>query len=110
MAAGTNPALAHIVYFTLKEGSEANIAKLVADCDKYLSGHPGCLYYSAGTLVPDLTRPVNDREFHVALHVVFASRADHDLYQTAEKHLQFIAENKASWERVRVFDAYVPAT
>ena len=102
-----SPALAHIVFFKLTDSSPQNIAEMVASCDKYLSGHPGCLYYSAGTLVPDLARPVNDRDFDVALHVVFASRADHDAYQTAERHLAFIAENKASWAKVRVFDSYV---
>jgi hypothetical protein len=102
------PALAHIVFFKLKESSEQNIAELVASCDKYLSDHPGCQYYSAGTLVPDLTRPVNDRDFDVALHVVFASRADHDAYQMAAAHLKFIELNKESWAKVRVFDSYVP--
>jgi hypothetical protein len=41
------------------------------------------------------------------LHVVFASRAAHDTYQTHPRHLQFIAENKEGWTNVRVFDADV---
>ena len=98
--------LAHMVYFTLHDPSRAACAKLLADCHKYLVDHPGVLYFSAGTLVPDLTRPVN-QQFDVALHVVFESREAHDCYQLAERHLQFIAENKASWKQVRVFDAYV---
>jgi hypothetical protein len=99
--------LAHIVYFTLKNSSPAAIEALIASCDKYLSGHPGTLYYSAGSLVPDLTREVNQRDFDVALHVVFDSRAAHDSYQTASRHQQFIDENKPTWARVRVFDSYV---
>ena len=59
---------------------------------------------SAGRLAEGLDRPVNDRDFHVGLHVIFDSRASHDVYQTAETHLQFIAENKESWKQVRVFD------
>ena len=105
-----SPGLAHIVYFTLKEPTDENRSKLVADCDKYLSKHSGCLYYSAGTLVPDLARPVNDRDFDVALHVIFASREDHDRYQTAAEHLEFIEKNKPTWAKIRVFDAYVPAS
>jgi hypothetical protein len=99
--------LAHIVYFTLKDSSPSAIEALVAACDKYLSGHPGTIYYSAGSLVPDLTREVNQRDWDVALHVVFDSRASHDAYQTAPRHQQFIDENKPTWAKVRVFDAYV---
>ena len=50
---------------------------------------------------------MNDTDFHVALHVVFASREAHDVYQTHPRHLQFIAENKDSWKQVRVFDSNV---
>jgi len=98
--------LAHMVYFTLKDKSPAAIAKMVGDCKTYLSGHPGTHYFAAGTLVPDLTRPVNQTDFDVALHVVFESRAAHDAYQTHPRHVQFIEANKPNWERVRVFDSY----
>ena len=50
---------------------------------------------------------VNDRDFDVALHIVFADQAAHDLYQDAELHHRFIAENKAKWKKVRVFDSVV---
>lgn len=99
--------LGHMVYFTLKDSSTAAIEQLVTSAKKYLSGHPGTAYFAAGTLVPDLERPVNQRDFHVALHVVFDSRAAHDDYQKHERHLQFIEENKANWESVKVFDSYV---
>jgi hypothetical protein len=99
--------LAHMVYFTLKDRSPAQIEKMVAACKKYLTDHPGTLFFAAGTLVPDLTRPVNQTDFDVALHVVFDSREAHDAYQQAPRHTQFIEENKPNWERVRVFDSYV---
>ncbi|HAY81919.1 MAG TPA: stress responsive protein [Planctomycetaceae bacterium] len=107
MADATEQQLGHMVYFTLKDSSAAAIETLVAAAKNYLSGHPGTVYFGAGTLVSDLDRPVNQRDFHVALHVVFESRAAHDAYQTHERHLQFIAENKDNWEAVKVFDAYV---
>jgi hypothetical protein len=103
--AGTQ--LAHMVYFTLKERTPANIEALVTACRKYLSDHPGTVYFGVGTLVPDLDRPVNVRDFDVALHVVFDSREAHDAYQKAPRHLQFIEENKPTWAQVRVFDADV---
>ena len=99
--------LGHMVYFTLKDRSPANIAKLVEACKKYLTGHPGTVLFAAGTLVADLTRPVNQLDFDVALQLVFESREAHDAYQQHPRHLQFIDENKASWEKVRVFDANV---
>ncbi|HEY0983909.1 Dabb family protein [Schlesneria sp.] len=98
--------LVHNVYFTLKERTEENIQKLVNACFKYLKDHPGVTFFGAGPLVPELARPVNDRDFDVALLVVFRSKADHDIYQTAPDHLKFIEENKPTWEKVRVFDNY----
>lgn len=105
----SSPQLAHMVYFKLKESTPAAIENLVAACRKYLNDHPGIVYFGAGTVVPDLARPVNVRDFDVALQVVFDSREAHDVYQTAPRHLQFIEENKATWDQVRVFDAYVGA-
>jgi hypothetical protein len=99
--------LAHIVFFTLKDKSTAAVDRLVAACGEYLTGHPGTVYFSVGTRVPDLSRPVNDQDYEVGLHVVFEDRKSHDLYQTDPRHLQFIDENKPNWERVRVFDSYV---
>jgi hypothetical protein len=97
----------HIVFFSLKDGSEAGRAKLIAACDKYLSGHDGVVYYSAGVIGDDFKRDVNDRDFDVALHVVFANKAAHDKYQVAPRHEEFIKEAKSGWEKVRVFDSYI---
>jgi hypothetical protein len=99
--------LAHMVYFSLNDSSPAARERLVEACHKYLTGHPGTVYFAAGTLVPDLARPVNDLDFDVSLHVVFDSRKAHDDYQTHPRHLQFIEENKPTWKKVRVFDSYV---
>ncbi|MEZ5942982.1 MAG: Dabb family protein [Planctomycetaceae bacterium] len=99
--------LSHDVYFTLLDDSQEKIDALVADCHKYLKDHPGVVFFAAGHVCDDLTRPVNDRMFDVALHVVFADKAAHDAYQTVEDHLKFIEQNKANWKQVRVFDSYV---
>lgn len=99
--------LGHMVYFTLKDRSPASVDALVAACRKYLNDHPGIVYFGVGRVVPDLDRPVNVRDFDVALQLVFESRAAHDAYQTAPRHLQFIEENKPTWAQVRVFDANI---
>ncbi|MGC3970903.1 MAG: Dabb family protein [Pirellulales bacterium] len=97
--------LVHNVYFTLNDNSQAAKKKLVDACHKYLTGHPGTVYFSAGTLAEEYARPVNDRGYDVALHVVFDGRESHDAYQVAPRHLEFIAENKENWKTVRVFDS-----
>jgi hypothetical protein len=102
--------LSHDVFFTLKNASEAEKAKLVAACQKYLSGHEGVVFFSAGTVAPELAREVNDRAFHVSLHLVFANKAAHDKYQEHPRHKEFIAEQNANWEKVRVFDSYVTSS
>ena len=70
--------LAHNVYFTLNDNSEAARQALLTACKTYLTGYPGVLFFACGTPQQELDRPVNDRAFDVALHVVFdplASRA-----------------------------------
>jgi hypothetical protein len=94
-----------MVYFTLKDKSPAAIQGMIEACKKHLTGHPGTIFFGVGTLVPDLVRPVNDREFDIALQVVFDSRASQDAYQVHPRHVQFIEENKPNWAKVRVFDA-----
>lgn len=99
--------LAHNVYFTLNDASDSAKRALVDACKKYLTGHPGTAYFAVGTLCEELDRPVNDRGFDVALHMVFKTQADHDAYQDAPRHDQFIEENKSNWKTVRVFDSVV---
>lgn len=99
--------LSHDVYFSLKDNSPKAKQKLIAACHKYLSKHPGEVFFGAGPLAEDLKREVNDTDFDVALHIVFKDRAAHDQYQDAKRHQQFIDENKDNWKKVRVFDSYL---
>ena len=101
--------VAHMVYFKLKDGSPKEVKALVDSCYKHLKGHDGEVYFSAGVLAPDLKREVNDRDFDVALHIVFKDIAAHDKYQVHPRHEEFIKEGKGNWAKVRVFDSYVPA-
>lgn len=101
--------LSHNVFFALNDNSPAARDALVAACRKYLTGHEGTVFFAAGVQAAEFERPVNDRGFDVALHVVFQSKAAHDAYQDHARHQQFIAENKANWKQVRVFDSWVEA-
>jgi len=95
--------LAHSVYFTLKDRTPAAAARLIAGCREHLTNHPGLRTFAVGTCA-DYDRQVNDRDYDVALVLVFDSHASHDAYQTAERHDRFIAEHADSWAQVRVFD------
>jgi quinol monooxygenase YgiN len=100
--------LAHSVYFLLKDRGPEAVAALVASCREHLTGHPGEVAFSVGTLAV-YDRHVNDREWDVFLLIVFESQAAHDAYQTAPRHEAFIAANAIAWANVRVFDADVAA-
>ncbi|AMV23707.1 Stress responsive A/B Barrel Domain protein [Gemmata sp. SH-PL17] len=99
------PMIGHMVYFKLKDNTPENRKKLVAACEKYLAEHPGTVFFSAGEIGDEFKRDVNDRDWDVALHLVFVDKAAHDKYAVDKEHLKFIDENKANWAKVRVFDS-----
>ena len=102
--------IAHDVYFTLNDNSDQANEKLVAACKQYLSTQPGTVWFAAGPRVEEYQRDVNDRDFDVALHLVFKDKASHDKYQESREHQQFIEKTQESWKTVRVFDSYLDAT
>ncbi len=106
-SAGGAAMLSHDVFFSLKDSSESARARLVEACRKYLKGHPGEVFFATGTRVQEHVRDVNDRNFDVSLHIVFRSKADHDRYQSADRHKKFIEENQSGWAAVRVFDSWI---
>lgn len=104
-AADKSAPLAHMVFFTLADANDENRAKLVAGCKKYLDGHEGVEYFSVGVRAAEYDRPVNDRNYDVALHLVFKTAKDQDAYQTHPRHVQFVEECQGLWKQVRVFDS-----
>jgi hypothetical protein len=98
---------AHNVFFTLKDSSPERCRRLVRECIDSLGGHDGVVALSAGTRAAGCERDVNDVQFHVSLHILFADRRSHDAYQAAPRHREFAARNSANWEQVRVFDSMV---
>ena len=102
-----DPRVVHNVFFQLTDNSPAARQKLLDACNKYLTGHPGEVFFAAGLRGEAFTRAVNDRDWDVGLHIVFQSKADHDRYQDAERHVKFVEENKPNWKKVRVFDSLI---
>ncbi|MFO0851122.1 MAG: Dabb family protein [Gemmataceae bacterium] len=103
----STPRLAHNVFFKLLDHSPEKVEELVAACKKYLNVQPGIVFFAAGPICAELDRPVNDRDWHVGLHIVFIDKAAHDAYQDDPTHNQFIDEMKPNWAGVRVFDSLV---
>jgi hypothetical protein len=94
----------HHVYFWLKPSATQEVqAQLAKDCRELLGKIPGVLHLWAGE--PAMTpRDVVDNSYAVGMSVVLKDSAAHDAYQAHPLHLEFIARNKAHWERVRVMD------
>ncbi len=105
-----DPQLSHMVYFKLKDNSDAARETLVAACKEFLSKHEGTVHFSVGTIAKDFDRPVNDKDFDVALNLVFRNKAAHDTYQSHERHTKFIEKCQDNWDKVRVFDSYLSET
>jgi hypothetical protein len=98
-----------VVFFTLKDHSKESRMKMVDACKTYLTGHDGTISFSVGTIAEDVKEPVSDRDFDVAVHLVFRDKAANEAYQAHPRHKKFIEENKATWAKVRVFDSYLAA-
>lgn len=97
--------LAHCVYFDLNDDSEQSKESFIRSCRERLAKMDGLVYLAAGELADDLSRPVNDRSFDVALVMIFKDRKAHDRYQTDPHHNALIQENQGKVKSMRVFDA-----
>ncbi len=102
-----SPKLAHMVFFTLKDGSKESVEKFVAACEKHLTKHEGTDYFSVGTRALDVEEPPSVKDFDVALHVVFANKDARDKYLKSERHDAFLVDARPAIEKVRVFDSYL---
>jgi hypothetical protein len=109
-AADNEAVLTHDVFFILADDKPETQEKLIAACHKFLTGHPGTIWFSAGPRAKEMEGEVNDRDFDVALHLVFKNKASLDAYAKSERHDQFLAEAKSLWSKVRVFDSYATAS
>jgi hypothetical protein len=98
----------HGVYFKLKNNSPEATKAFVASCKKYLSKHPGTVFYAAGTRDNEGKHSeVLAKDFDVALVIIFENKEAEEKYQVSNDHKQFIKENVANMDKVRVYDANV---
>jgi hypothetical protein len=106
-AFAADPQMSHMVYFKLKDNSDEAVAKLVAGCKEFLTDHEGTIYFSVGVRGKEFERDVNDKDFEVALNLVFRDKAAHDKYSKHPRHMKFIETLQDNWAKVRVFDSYL---
>src|SRR4051794_35735837 len=96
------PRLAHNVFFKLKDASPAKVQALVDACMKYVNVQPAIVFFATGAICAELDRPVNDRDWHVGMHLLFIDKAAHDAYQDDATHIKFVDEMKPNWAGERV--------
>lgn len=97
--------LVHTVIFYAKpDATPAAIEQLKNDAQTLLSQIPTVRKIWTGRPAKTEPRPVIDQSYAVGLTVIFDDLAGHDVYQTHELHLKFIDRNKATWQRVQIYD------
>lgn len=93
----------HQVYFWLKD-PEKDIHDFIKGCEKLITIDTIEKAY-IGLPAPTEKREVVDHTFHVALTVHFSTLDDHNSYQVAPIHKEFIEQHQDKWEKVKVYDA-----
>lgn len=101
-------AIAHDLYFTLKDNSEENRAALIAEAKRCLAPHPGIAYFSTGVMTEDLKKGLFvDSDFDVVVHMVFENRQALKTYAKTKLHNEFVAQQSNKFKKFRIFDSEV---
>lgn len=107
----TDPMMMHSTYFSLKPDSSPEVrARYMAACHQYLSASPGIMSFWVGERALDMTRPVNDANFNIAMNQIFQNKAAFDRYNGHDPmHDEFIkiATAIAPQTTRRVYDSYL---
>src|SRR5262249_36554621 len=94
----------HNLYFSLNDPSDENKAKLIDASTKYLSQHSGIVFFAVGTRDEKLSGGFNDKNYDVALHMVFNGREALSKYAKTNDHQQFVKEMTPLFKSLRIFD------
>ena len=95
--------IAHDVFFVLEDPTPERCSALVAACEK-LRAIPGVVRVTTGVRDTTQTRDVNRQDFHVALHVEFASDEAYEAYLPHPVHQDLLGGFAAGFRAVEVFD------
>src|SRR5262249_59880511 len=88
------------------DGSDAGRSTFIKALGDDLCSPPKEYYvrFSAGARGKGFDRDVNDKDFDVALFIVFENRKGLETYLPADYHKKFIEKNRDKIKGVRVFD------
>jgi quinol monooxygenase YgiN len=99
--------LGHNLFFSLKEPTEENKAALIQACEEFLSQHPGLIFFAVGTRDEKLNGAFNDKNYDVALHMVFQNKQALSTYARTDAHQKFVAKCTPMLSGLRIFDSSV---
>jgi hypothetical protein len=102
-----SPPMAHSFFFQLVDNSEKLKARFIALCVKYLSGHPGQVYFSVGTRVLQIDRDVSGTNFEISVNIIFKDFAAYTAYSKSSKHEKFIFEAAGMSPTRVVYDSFL---
>jgi len=96
--------MTHTVFFWLRSDLSADDRSGFEAGLRLLLTIPGATRAVIGRPAATPKREVIDDSYDWALELDFPSLADQDAYQAHPTHVDFVAEQKAKWDRVRVYD------
>ncbi len=94
----------HVVYFWLKDPSEANKKTFLSYVKEYTSGIDVIQQAFIGAPA-DTDRPVIDSSYTYSIVLAFNSKEDQDIYQEHPVHLNFVEKAQDMWSKVQVYDS-----
>ena len=97
----------HTVFFWMKEGVTEEQKKEFMDNGLVELIKVPSIYEAFIGPAAQTPREVVDNTYDAALICHFKNKADHDIYQGHDIHLQFIEKYKDLWGRVQVYDNLV---
>jgi len=95
---------AHIVLFWMEGQSDAVKTTFLQDMEAFIQSSDYAQSMHIGTPA-GTDRPVVDNSYDFCLIVTFASKAEHDQYQTEQVHLDFIEKTKGLWSKLQIYDS-----
>lgn len=97
----------HMVFFWMNEDAqdEKTIKKFMKGTEAFFKKVDKIKTYHIGKPA-GTPRDVVDGSYQVSLVVTFDSKADQDVYQAHQAHLDYIEEYKGLWKRVQVYDSW----
>ncbi|CAD5285869.1 conserved hypothetical protein [Imperialibacter sp. EC-SDR9] len=94
----------HVVYFWLKDPSEANKKTFLSHVKEYTGSIDVIKERFIGTPA-DTNRPVIDNTYTFSIVLAFDSKKDQDAYQEHPVHLAFVEKAQHMWSKVQVYDS-----